>query len=176
MASKSTQLFIDVQCAYSYISVEIMAFVLFLIETSAPFSKYLFKFTIKICRSLSYVTTLSCFAFMLLLLIYYLVDIKRWWSGAPFFYPGQYMQDRKHFLSNAATCGAVLSSFMKGKFSFGLSSDLGAICLSIAPCFESEVSGLNCFSASVMDIELCLAVSRWFKSTSVRYGPERATT
>ncbi|XP_019389715.1 PREDICTED: heparan-alpha-glucosaminide N-acetyltransferase isoform X2 [Crocodylus porosus] len=38
--------------------------------------------------SLSYVTTLSCFAFMLLLLIYYLVDIKRWWSGAPFFYPG----------------------------------------------------------------------------------------
>uniref|UniRef100_A0A8C3XW89 Heparan-alpha-glucosaminide N-acetyltransferase catalytic domain-containing protein n=1 Tax=Chelydra serpentina TaxID=8475 RepID=A0A8C3XW89_CHESE len=38
--------------------------------------------------SISYVTTLSCFAFMLLLLIYYLVDVKRWWSGAPFFYPG----------------------------------------------------------------------------------------
>ncbi|XP_075785404.1 heparan-alpha-glucosaminide N-acetyltransferase isoform X2 [Pelodiscus sinensis] len=38
--------------------------------------------------SVSYVTTLSCFAFMLLLLIYYLVDVRRWWSGAPFFYPG----------------------------------------------------------------------------------------
>ncbi|XP_074849967.1 heparan-alpha-glucosaminide N-acetyltransferase isoform X2 [Carettochelys insculpta] len=38
--------------------------------------------------SVSYVTTLSCFAFLLLLLIYYLVDVKRWWSGAPFFYPG----------------------------------------------------------------------------------------
>uniref|UniRef100_A0A8C8S559 Heparan-alpha-glucosaminide N-acetyltransferase n=1 Tax=Pelusios castaneus TaxID=367368 RepID=A0A8C8S559_9SAUR len=38
--------------------------------------------------SVSYVTTLSCFAFMLLLLIYYLVDVKRLWSGAPFFYPG----------------------------------------------------------------------------------------
>ncbi|KAL4640292.1 heparan-alpha-glucosaminide N-acetyltransferase isoform X1 [Arapaima gigas] len=38
--------------------------------------------------SLSYVTTLSCFAFMFLLIIYYTVDVKRWWSGAPFFYPG----------------------------------------------------------------------------------------
>lgn len=40
-------------------------------------------------RSVSYVTTTSCFAFVLLLLIYYLVDVKRLWSGAPFFYPGQ---------------------------------------------------------------------------------------
>ncbi|KAG7458870.1 hypothetical protein MATL_G00225180 [Megalops atlanticus] len=38
--------------------------------------------------SLSYVTTLSCFAFVVLVLIYYSVDVKRWWSGAPFFYPG----------------------------------------------------------------------------------------
>ncbi|NWI62509.1 HGNAT acetyltransferase, partial [Todus mexicanus] len=38
--------------------------------------------------SVSYVTTLSCFAFVLLSLIYYLVDVKRLWSGAPFFYPG----------------------------------------------------------------------------------------
>ncbi|KAF5885896.1 heparan-alpha-glucosaminide N-acetyltransferase-like, partial [Clarias magur] len=37
--------------------------------------------------SLSYVTTLSCFAFVLLLLCYYTVDVRRWWSGAPFFYP-----------------------------------------------------------------------------------------
>ncbi|XP_064918533.1 heparan-alpha-glucosaminide N-acetyltransferase isoform X2 [Columba livia] len=38
--------------------------------------------------SVSYVTTTSSFAFVLLLLIYYLVDVKRLWSGAPFFYPG----------------------------------------------------------------------------------------
>nr|XP_021388306.1 heparan-alpha-glucosaminide N-acetyltransferase isoform X2 [Lonchura striata domestica] len=38
--------------------------------------------------SISYVTTMSCFAFILLLLIYYLVDVKKWWSGAPFLYPG----------------------------------------------------------------------------------------
>ncbi|NXY85771.1 HGNAT acetyltransferase, partial [Alcedo cyanopectus] len=38
--------------------------------------------------SVSYVTTTCCFAFVLLLLIYYLVDVKRLWSGAPFFYPG----------------------------------------------------------------------------------------
>ncbi|KAF4804991.1 heparan-alpha-glucosaminide N-acetyltransferase [Turdus rufiventris] len=39
--------------------------------------------------SISYVTTMSCFAFILLLLIYYLVDVKKWWSGAPFLYPGE---------------------------------------------------------------------------------------
>ncbi|OXB54462.1 hypothetical protein ASZ78_016501 [Callipepla squamata] len=39
--------------------------------------------------STSYVTTTSCFAFVLLLLMYYLVDVKRLWSGTPFFYPGQ---------------------------------------------------------------------------------------
>ncbi|XP_031415518.1 heparan-alpha-glucosaminide N-acetyltransferase isoform X2 [Clupea harengus] len=38
--------------------------------------------------SLSYVTTLSCFAFVLLGVVYYIVDVKRWWSGAPFYYPG----------------------------------------------------------------------------------------
>ncbi|XP_054634509.1 heparan-alpha-glucosaminide N-acetyltransferase isoform X2 [Dunckerocampus dactyliophorus] len=38
--------------------------------------------------SLSYVTTLACFAFVLLVLVYYSVDVKNWWSGAPFFYPG----------------------------------------------------------------------------------------
>uniref|UniRef100_A0A8C9TEY7 Heparan-alpha-glucosaminide N-acetyltransferase n=1 Tax=Scleropages formosus TaxID=113540 RepID=A0A8C9TEY7_SCLFO len=38
--------------------------------------------------SLSYVTTLSCFAFVILLIIYYIVDVKKWWSGSPFFYPG----------------------------------------------------------------------------------------
>ncbi|XP_041112910.1 heparan-alpha-glucosaminide N-acetyltransferase isoform X2 [Polyodon spathula] len=38
--------------------------------------------------SFSYITTLSCFAFVVLLIIYYVVDVRRWWSGAPFFYPG----------------------------------------------------------------------------------------
>ncbi|XP_048053375.1 heparan-alpha-glucosaminide N-acetyltransferase isoform X3 [Megalobrama amblycephala] len=38
--------------------------------------------------SLSYVTTLSCFAFVALGVFYYMVDVKKWWSGAPFFYPG----------------------------------------------------------------------------------------
>uniref|UniRef100_A0A8C2I1T7 Heparan-alpha-glucosaminide N-acetyltransferase n=1 Tax=Cyprinus carpio TaxID=7962 RepID=A0A8C2I1T7_CYPCA len=38
--------------------------------------------------SLSYVTTLSCFAFVALVFFYYSVDVKKWWSGAPFFYPG----------------------------------------------------------------------------------------
>ncbi|XP_077380466.1 heparan-alpha-glucosaminide N-acetyltransferase isoform X2 [Festucalex cinctus] len=38
--------------------------------------------------SLSYVTTLACFAYVLLVLVYYTIDVKKWWSGAPFFYPG----------------------------------------------------------------------------------------
>ncbi|XP_051865497.1 heparan-alpha-glucosaminide N-acetyltransferase isoform X2 [Pristis pectinata] len=37
--------------------------------------------------SISYVTTLSCFAYILLLLIYSAVDIKKYWTGAPFYYP-----------------------------------------------------------------------------------------
>ncbi|XP_073323577.1 heparan-alpha-glucosaminide N-acetyltransferase isoform X2 [Pagrus major] len=38
--------------------------------------------------SLSYVTTLACFAYVLLVVVYYTVDVKKWWSGAPFYYPG----------------------------------------------------------------------------------------
>ncbi|XP_041068164.1 heparan-alpha-glucosaminide N-acetyltransferase isoform X3 [Carcharodon carcharias] len=38
--------------------------------------------------SISYVTTLSSFAYVLLLLIYFMVDVKKYWTGAPFFYPG----------------------------------------------------------------------------------------
>ncbi|KAG9480443.1 hypothetical protein GDO78_012091 [Eleutherodactylus coqui] len=37
--------------------------------------------------SVSYVTTLSSFAFFLLMLIYFLVDVRRFWMGGPFFYP-----------------------------------------------------------------------------------------
>ncbi|XP_004682535.1 PREDICTED: heparan-alpha-glucosaminide N-acetyltransferase [Condylura cristata] len=38
--------------------------------------------------SLSYVTTLSSFAFFILLVLYPVVDVKGLWMGAPFFYPG----------------------------------------------------------------------------------------
>lgn len=38
--------------------------------------------------SLSYVTTLACMAFVALGLVYYVVDVMQWWSGAPFYYPG----------------------------------------------------------------------------------------
>lgn len=41
-------------------------------------------------RSLSYVTTLACFAYVLLVLVYFTVDVKKWWSGAPFYYPGEH--------------------------------------------------------------------------------------
>lgn len=43
-------------------------------------------------RSFSYVTTLSCFAFVTLGVFYYTVDVKKWWSGAPFFYPGKHFK------------------------------------------------------------------------------------
>lgn len=40
-------------------------------------------------RSLSYVTTLSSFAFFILLVLYPVVDVKGLWTGTPFFYPGK---------------------------------------------------------------------------------------
>ncbi|XP_006860045.1 PREDICTED: heparan-alpha-glucosaminide N-acetyltransferase [Chrysochloris asiatica] len=38
--------------------------------------------------SLSYVTTLSSFAFFILLILYPIVDVRGLWTGTPFFYPG----------------------------------------------------------------------------------------
>ncbi|XP_027251168.1 heparan-alpha-glucosaminide N-acetyltransferase isoform X1 [Cricetulus griseus] len=38
--------------------------------------------------SISYVSTLSCFAFFILLILYPVVDVKGLWTGTPFFYPG----------------------------------------------------------------------------------------
>uniref|UniRef100_K7E350 Heparan-alpha-glucosaminide N-acetyltransferase catalytic domain-containing protein n=2 Tax=Monodelphis domestica TaxID=13616 RepID=K7E350_MONDO len=38
--------------------------------------------------SLSFVTTTSCFSFFLLGLLYYIIDMKGWWSGCPLIYPG----------------------------------------------------------------------------------------
>lgn len=57
-------------------------------------------------RSLSYVTTLACFAYVLLVLIYYTVDVKKWWSGAPFYYPGE--QD-KYYLTTTSQTSTVFS-------------------------------------------------------------------
>ncbi|CAG0885071.1 unnamed protein product [Cyprideis torosa] len=37
--------------------------------------------------SLSYVFVTSCFAFFLLAFCYILIDIRKWWNGAPFVYP-----------------------------------------------------------------------------------------
>ncbi|XP_053307074.1 heparan-alpha-glucosaminide N-acetyltransferase-like [Spea bombifrons] len=38
--------------------------------------------------SLSFVTTLGCFSFLLLGLMFYVIDVRRWWNGRPFIYPG----------------------------------------------------------------------------------------
>uniref|UniRef100_A0AAY4DYX8 Uncharacterized protein n=1 Tax=Denticeps clupeoides TaxID=299321 RepID=A0AAY4DYX8_9TELE len=41
-----------------------------------------------LCRSLSYVTCMGCFSFLLLGVMFFIVDIKGWWGGQPFIYPG----------------------------------------------------------------------------------------
>uniref|UniRef100_A0A7N8WMZ7 Si:dkey-192p21.6 n=1 Tax=Mastacembelus armatus TaxID=205130 RepID=A0A7N8WMZ7_9TELE len=38
--------------------------------------------------SLSYVTCMGCFSFLLLGAMYFVIDIKGWWGGQPFIYPG----------------------------------------------------------------------------------------
>ncbi|XP_023281495.1 heparan-alpha-glucosaminide N-acetyltransferase-like isoform X1 [Seriola lalandi dorsalis] len=38
--------------------------------------------------SLSYVTCMGCFSFLLLGAMYFVTDIKGWWGGQPFIYPG----------------------------------------------------------------------------------------
>ncbi|XP_061490562.1 heparan-alpha-glucosaminide N-acetyltransferase-like [Rhineura floridana] len=38
--------------------------------------------------SLSFVTTLSCFSFVLLGIMFYVIDVKNWWGGQPFIFPG----------------------------------------------------------------------------------------
>uniref|UniRef100_A0A8C5R243 Heparan-alpha-glucosaminide N-acetyltransferase n=1 Tax=Leptobrachium leishanense TaxID=445787 RepID=A0A8C5R243_9ANUR len=38
--------------------------------------------------SLSFVTTMGCFSFLLLGLMFYVIDVKHWWGGQPFIYPG----------------------------------------------------------------------------------------
>ncbi|XP_069467701.1 heparan-alpha-glucosaminide N-acetyltransferase-like [Ambystoma mexicanum] len=38
--------------------------------------------------SLSFVTTLGCFSFVVLGLMFYVIDVKHWWGGQPFIFPG----------------------------------------------------------------------------------------
>jgi len=38
--------------------------------------------------SISFVLVTSCFAFVLLSLLYLVIDVKKWWKGQPFFYAG----------------------------------------------------------------------------------------
>ncbi|XP_028279349.1 heparan-alpha-glucosaminide N-acetyltransferase [Parambassis ranga] len=38
--------------------------------------------------SLSYVTCMGCFSFLLLGSMYFVIDVKSWWGGQPFIYPG----------------------------------------------------------------------------------------
>uniref|UniRef100_A0A665TRR4 Si:dkey-192p21.6 n=1 Tax=Echeneis naucrates TaxID=173247 RepID=A0A665TRR4_ECHNA len=46
------------------------------------------KLTGSFCRSLSYVTCMGCFSFLLLAAMYFVSDVKGWWGGQPFIYPG----------------------------------------------------------------------------------------
>ncbi|XP_028324856.1 heparan-alpha-glucosaminide N-acetyltransferase isoform X2 [Gouania willdenowi] len=38
--------------------------------------------------SLSYVTCMGCFSFLLLGVMFFVIDVKGWWRGQPFIYPG----------------------------------------------------------------------------------------
>ncbi|XP_078055398.1 heparan-alpha-glucosaminide N-acetyltransferase [Mustelus asterias] len=38
--------------------------------------------------SLSFITTTGCFSFILLSLMYYIIDMREWWGGEPFIFPG----------------------------------------------------------------------------------------
>jgi heparan-alpha-glucosaminide N-acetyltransferase len=39
--------------------------------------------------SLSYVLVTTCFALILLSSLYFIIDVKQWWSGTPFLEPGE---------------------------------------------------------------------------------------
>lgn len=54
-------------------------------------------------RSLSYVTCMGFMSFILLGVMYFVMDIKKWWGGQPFIYPGMRMQTLMHFIYNELT-------------------------------------------------------------------------
>lgn len=51
--------------------------------------------------SLSFVLTVSCFAFLLYTILHFFIDYKQYWSGAPFIYAGLTLFDIIVFFSNA---------------------------------------------------------------------------
>lgn len=72
-----------------------------------------------VCRSLSFVMVTSCFAFSLLSTCYYLIDVKRWWSGKPVLFAGMnaillyagklgIFNFKSFTLEQAMQCGCVL--------------------------------------------------------------------
>lgn len=50
-----------------------------------------------VSRSLSYVMCMGCFSFLLLAGIYFVSDMKGWWAGRPFVYPGTLYSQNKGF-------------------------------------------------------------------------------
>ncbi|XP_009305614.1 uncharacterized protein isoform X7 [Danio rerio] len=38
--------------------------------------------------SLSFVTCMACMSFLLLAVMYFIIDVKKWWGGQPFIFPG----------------------------------------------------------------------------------------
>lgn len=48
-----------------------------------------------VSRSLSYVMCMGCFSFLLLAGIYFVSDVKGWWAGLPFVYPGTLYSQNK---------------------------------------------------------------------------------
>ena len=61
----------------------------------------------KYFRSLSYVMVTTCFAFFLLGVCFFLIDVRKWWTGAPFFYPGIYLLHLKHDTCKLRVCDQV---------------------------------------------------------------------
>lgn len=49
---------------------------------------------VSLLRSLSYVTCMGFMSFLLLGLMYFIIDIKGWWGGQPFIYPGMSINRR----------------------------------------------------------------------------------
>ena len=58
----------------------------------------------------------SCFAFFLLSACLFLIDVKKWWNGAPFFYPGDFIRIFDlNAMRGAKKKVFYLTEFFKGK-------------------------------------------------------------
>ena len=43
-------------------------------------------------RSISFVLVTTALAYLMLAIVYWIVDCKKWWNGAPFLYAGKSLQ------------------------------------------------------------------------------------